>query len=73
MSMRDVIEMRASVAPGDSGGPVLLADGTVGGITFSQSRDLADIGYALSPVAVASDVVDTLDSHQPVSTGACLP
>ncbi len=36
---RTVIEMKADVAPGDSGGPVVLPDGTVGGVTFSAVAD----------------------------------
>ena len=49
---REVIEMRLDVSPGDSGGPVLLPTGEVGGVTFSESREHPEIGYALSPVAV---------------------
>ena len=44
---REVLEMQADVRPGDSGGPLMLPDGTVGGVTFSESRDDPDIGYAL--------------------------
>lgn len=69
---RNVIEMRADVGPGDSGGPVLLSDGTVGGVTFSESQRDSSIGYALSPVAVADAVADALDSNRAVATGACL-
>jgi len=69
---RDVIELRADVAPGDSGGPLLLSDGTVGGVTFSESRSDALIGYALSPTSVADSITDVLDSTSAVATGACL-
>ena len=69
---REVIEMRLDVAPGDSGGPVLLPDGEVGGVTFSEARDNALIGYALSPVQVAASISDSLDSSDPVSAGSCV-
>jgi len=69
---RQIIEMRADVAPGDSGGPVLLPDGTVGGVTFSESRTEANVGYALSPTDVATDVAKAIDGTAPVDTGACL-
>jgi S1-C subfamily serine protease len=70
---RRVVELRADVAPGDSGGPVLLEDGSVGGVTFSESRDDPTIGYALSPVAVAESIADALARTEPVSAGECLP
>lgn len=69
---RDVIELTADVAPGDSGGPIVLGDGTVGGVTFSESRTESDIGYALSPRAVAESIADGLERTQAASTGACL-
>ena len=68
---RDVIEMRAEVAPGDSGGPVII-DGVVGGVTFSESRLNSSIGYALSPVAVANSIESAIGSGDPVATGPCL-
>jgi S1-C subfamily serine protease len=70
---RAVVELYADVAPGDSGGPVMLADGTVGGVTFSESRDQRAIGYAISPVAVAAAIRGSRDRTQPVSPGECLP
>lgn len=69
---RPVIEMRADVEPGDSGGPVMLPDGTVGGVVFSESREDSTVGYALSPVAVAESIRGTLDRRQPVQPGSCL-
>jgi uncharacterized membrane protein required for colicin V production len=70
---RRVIELQADVAPGDSGGPVLLEDGTVGAVTFSESRTNNEIGYALSPTHVSEAIGPFLDSEQPVPTGNCLP
>lgn len=72
VAAREVIEMRLDVAPGDSGGPVLLPSGEVGGVTFSEARDNPQIGYALSPVQVAASISDGLDSSDPVSAGSCI-
>jgi S1-C subfamily serine protease len=69
---RRVIELRADVAPGDSGGPILLEDGTVGAVTFSESRSSDEIGYGLSPVAVAAAIEPFRDSDAAVSTGSCI-
>lgn len=68
---RQVVEIQADVAPGDSGGPLVLPDGSVGGVTFSESRTDADVGYALSPVAVSESIAGALQRTQPVSPGAC--
>ncbi len=68
---RDVIEMHADVAPGDSGGPVIV-NGLVGGVTFSESRLNSAIGYALSPVAVANSIDAAIGSGDPVPSGPCL-
>jgi S1-C subfamily serine protease len=70
---REVIEMTADVRPGDSGGPVLLADGSVGGVTFSESRSDGLIGYALTPTAVSESIAGAVNSQVAVSTQSCLP
>ena len=68
---RVVLELNAAVQPGDSGGPFVLADGTVGGLVFAASRTEAGIGYALDPTAVAADIQGALGRTTAVSTGAC--
>ena len=70
---RKVLELRAEVAPGDSGGPLLVSGGEVGGITFSESQADSLIGYALSPVAVAESIAPALARTEPVNTERCLP
>jgi S1-C subfamily serine protease len=67
-----VIELREDVAPGDSGGPLLIANGDVAGVTFSESESDPLIGYALTPDAVARAIAPGLGSQQPVDTQACL-
>lgn len=69
---REIIEMRLDVSPGDSGGPLMLADGQVGGVTFSESRTDPEIGYALSAIAVANSIDDSLHSTEAVANGDCL-
>ena len=68
---RVVLELNAAVQPGDSGGPFVLADGTVGGLVFAASRTATGIGYALDPTAVAGDIQDAIGRTTAVSTGAC--
>jgi S1-C subfamily serine protease len=68
---RDLVELRSHIEPGDSGGPLLLADGTVGGVVFAQSRADPSVGYALSPVDVAERIGAALNRTQEVGTGPC--
>ena len=70
--IRDILELRASVEPGDSGGPLLLADGSVGGVVFAESRTDPGVGYALDPLAVADRVNPVLGRTAAADTGTCL-
>lgn len=69
---RDILELRAAIERGDSGGPFVLSDGTVGGIVFAEARTNPDVGYALSPTAVARAIAGGLGQVAPVDTGHCL-
>lgn len=70
---REVVEIRGDVRPGDSGGPLILADGTVGGVIFSESRVDRSVGYALAPEAVRPKIARALRATSEVDTGDCLP
>jgi S1-C subfamily serine protease len=69
LTSRQILELQAGVRPGNSGGPFVLADGTVGGMVFARSIDTADLGYALAP----SELRHELGRIGPasVSTGRC--
>jgi len=69
---RRIIELRAVVEPGDSGGPLLLVDGTVGGVVFAESRSDPAVGYALSPTAVAVAIGPAVGQTRAVDTGPCI-
>ena len=68
---RDILELQAQIEPGDSGGPLILKDGTVGGVVFAEARSDENVGYALSPTAVAADITPVLGRQSQVSTGPC--
>jgi S1-C subfamily serine protease len=70
--VRDVLELRAAIEPGASGGPLVLLDGTVGGIVFAESRTDQTVGYALDPAAVAVAVMPGLGETAAVDTGPCI-
>jgi S1-C subfamily serine protease len=68
---RDVYEIEGIVRPGNSGGPLIEADGTVVGVVFARSTLNGDIGYALTSAAVRAATLrgETLDV--PTPTGPC--
>jgi S1-C subfamily serine protease len=69
---RDIVELRADVEPGDSGGPFVLPDGTVGGVVFASSKSEDGVGYALSAPDVAAEVTPAIGRTRAVSTGSCV-
>ena len=69
---RDVLELRAAVEPGASGGPFVLPDGTVGGVVFAESRTDDSVGYALDPADVAVAIGPGLGETAPADTGSCI-
>jgi S1-C subfamily serine protease len=66
------LELRAQVERGNSGGPFVLADGTVGGVVFAEARTDEDVGYALSASSVAARIEGSLTATTAVPTGTCL-
>jgi S1-C subfamily serine protease len=71
LTERDVYELQASVRPGNSGGPFVLEDGSVGGVIFAQSLSDRAVSYALTSLEV-QPVVDRAAAEQtPVATGGC--
>ena len=69
---RRIIELRARVQPGDSGGPLLLGDGTVGGVVFAESRVDPTVGYALSAMEVSDRIGPAVSKTAAVDTGPCI-
>jgi S1-C subfamily serine protease len=70
--VRDVLELRAAIEPGASGGPLVLPNGTVGGVVFAESRSDETVGYALDPAAVAVAIMPGIGETDPVDTGPCI-
>lgn len=69
---RQILELRAAIERGDSGGPLVLSDGTVGGVVFAEARTNPDVGYALSPTAVAHAIAVGFGQTAAVNTGICV-
>lgn len=69
--VRDVLTLAAPVVRGDSGGPFVTADGTVGGVVFAADAARGDTGYALTAERVRGDVEAAVAASQPVDAGPC--
>jgi hypothetical protein len=67
---REVVSIRGSVRPGNSGGPLVAVDGRVYGQVFASSLTDAETGYALAPSELER-ALRSLDSQDEVPTGAC--
>jgi S1-C subfamily serine protease len=68
---RGVYALDATVRPGNSGGPVVIAGGEVVGVVFSRSTVYANVGYALTSPGVLARVRQAASRQAPVSTQKC--
>lgn len=70
---RDVYAVYAVVRSGNSGGPLLAADGTVLGIVFATALNSANTGYVLTDSEIATDVARGRTASAEVGTSKCTP
>jgi S1-C subfamily serine protease len=70
-AVRQVYQLKATVEPGNSGGPLLAADGSLSGIVFAKSLDDPNTGYALTFEEARGDLTAGVHAMAPVSPGAC--
>jgi len=71
LTLRNVYELNALVRPGNSGGPLVLADGDAIGVVFSRSTVSNSVGYALTSPDVLTRLARAERATQTVPTGAC--
>jgi S1-C subfamily serine protease len=69
---RNVVELRAAIRRGNSGGPLMVAPGLVGGIVFGASRASPDVGYAIGSDEAVERIGPYIGATAAVGTGACL-
>lgn len=68
---RDVYSVKATVAPGNSGGPLINQQGTVIGIVFAQSTSYNQVGYALTTSQFLKELQHNKNNTRAVGTGNC--
>jgi S1-C subfamily serine protease len=68
---RQIYEIRAVVESGNSGGPLLSADGTVYGVVFAAAVGVDDTGFALTAAQVTPDARAGAHATAAVSTMGC--
>jgi S1-C subfamily serine protease len=69
---RQIYEIKASVIPGNSGGPLVLANGQVIGMVFAQSTTYNQVGYVLTMKPIVNEIHQAEASPKPAPTGACV-
>lgn len=70
-TLRDVYEVKASIIPGNSGGPVIGVDGRVIGVIFAESTTYQNTGYAITASKASQEVSEAANRTKPVDTGQC--
>jgi S1-C subfamily serine protease len=68
---RNVYSIKATVVPGNSGGPLINKQGSVIGIVFAQSTTYNQVGYALTTTQFLQELHQESKNTQPVGTGQC--
>ncbi|MGQ0468212.1 MAG: trypsin-like peptidase domain-containing protein, partial [Sporichthyaceae bacterium] len=69
---RKVFSIFSEIEPGNSGGPLLSANGDVYGLIFAKSVESADTGYALTAEEVRPVAQAARTATAPVSTRDCV-
>ena len=68
---RQIYVLTADIHPGNSGGPMVDAQGRVLGVVFANSTSNPAEGYALTDSEVNPDISAGVGRHAEVGTGAC--
>ena len=68
---RQIFEIKATVQPGNSGGPLLSPSGQVYGVVFAAAVGNSETGFVLTAAEVASDARAGANQTFPISTQGC--
>jgi S1-C subfamily serine protease len=68
---RTIYALRATVVPGNSGGPLIDTSGKVLGLVFGHSTTQNHTGYALTAQQIEPSITAALKQNSVVSSGSC--
>jgi len=68
---RDVFEIQADIIAGNSGGPLIVKDGSAIGMVFAESTTYEHIGYALTASQISAELKQAIAQDRTVGTGRC--
>jgi S1-C subfamily serine protease len=69
---REIYTLAADVREGNSGGPLLSADGAVAGVVFAKSADIANVGYALTMTELSPVAAQATGLTATAPSGTCV-
>lgn len=69
--VRNIYELQAGVEPGNSGGPLIAADGSVAGLVFAKAVTQPNVGYSLVIGEIKDAIGQAQQQQTPVATGSC--
>ena len=71
-SLRELYTLAAAIEPGNSGGPLLAANGTIAGIVFAKSANDPNLGYAMTDTMLSPVVKESPGLNAAVGSGTCI-
>ncbi len=72
LNPREIYALQTQVRPGNSGGPLLTADGAVAGVVFARAEDDENLGYAMTMAELTPVVARAPSLADTVSSGSCV-
>ena len=70
--VRDIYAIRGEIVPGNSGSPLITAQGEVGGLVFGHSQESSRTGYAINARVISDSIRAASEANVATGTGTCV-